>query len=217
VFVKAVNHQSALIHQPARRRRLALAAIVTGVALVSSACAVGQHAATATDRPAIDGTIAQVGSIKLENISVQAPNIGSRPTGTAFYQPGDNAPMTLILVNNSHSSDTLTSVTGPFTSWAVVPTGSVADEAALKTGSTSQPVGPGGSVALGLSNLGVGTGVSPETLVLIALKGTGKLYPGSEVRLTFTFANAGKVTVSVPVQLSAQPNDVSVPAGASGA
>jgi hypothetical protein len=71
-------------------------------------------------------------------------------------------------------------------------------------------------VALGLSNLGVGTGVSPETLVLTNLKGSTNLYPGSEVPLTFTFANAGKVTVSVPIQLSAQPNDVSVPAGAAG-
>lgn len=211
-----MNYESAPIPGSALRRRLALAAIVASVALVSSACAVGQHAATATDRPAIDATIAQVGSIKLENIAVQAPNIASRPTGTAFYQPGDNAPMTLILVNNGHKADTLTSVTGPFTSWAIVPTGSVTDPNALKSGSTSQVIGPGGSVALGLSNLGVGTGSSAETLVLGSLTGS-KLYPGTNVTLTFTFANAGKVTVAVPVQLTATPNDVSVPAGPSGA
>jgi copper(I)-binding protein len=210
VLVKAVTHQSAIA------RRVGIAVILSGVALVSSACAVGQHAATATDRPAIDGTTAQLGLLKLEDISIQTPNVSGRPTGTSFYATGDDAPMTLVIVNNGHSADTLTGVSSPaFTSWAIVSTATLTDPAAVKAGATSQPIQPGASVALGLSGLGVGTGVSPQTLVLRGLGATTKaLYPGSDVKVTFTFANAGTVTMDVPVQLSAVPNEVSVPAPA---
>ena len=199
----------AVNHQPAVSRRIGIAVILAAVALLSTACAQGQKASTATDRPAIDGTIGQVGQLKLEDVSIQAPNVASRPTGTSFYAVGDDAPMTIVIVNNGHNSDTLTSVTGPFTSWAVVATGSASDPTAIQAGAKSQAVAPGAAVSLGLSGLGVGTGTSPDTLVLHSLTGK-QLYPGSEIPLTFTFANAGTITLQVPVQLTAAPNSLTV-------
>jgi copper(I)-binding protein len=210
VLVKAVNHPSA------RTRRVGLAVILTGVALVSTACATGQDAATATNRPAIDATIAHVGAMKLEDISIQAPNVSGRATGTSYYAAGDTVPMTLILVNDGHTTETLTGVSGPFASSAVVATDDLSDPTAVKAGAASIQIGPGASVALGLSNLGVGTGYSPNTLVLRGLT-SKSLYAGAVVPLTFTFATAGKVSVRVPVQITPTPNDASIPpAGGTG-
>jgi copper(I)-binding protein len=211
VLVKAVNHQSAIA------RRMGIAVILSGVALLSSACAIGQHAATATDRPAIDGTTVQTGLLKLDDISIQAPDITTRSTGKAFYAPGDNAPMTLVIDNNGHTADVLTGVTGASTSWSVVATAKASDKTAVAAGATSVTIPPGGSVSLGLSGLGVGSGVSPQTLVLQSLTGPADVYPGSDVPLTFTFKNSPTVTVEVPVQLTSVPNDISIPAPASGA
>jgi copper(I)-binding protein len=47
---------------------------------------------------------------------------------------------------------------------------------------------------------------------------TKRLYPGAAVSLTFTFANAGSVTVMVPVGLSSSPGTAVVsPPSSSGA
>ena len=65
---------------------------------------------------------------------------------------------------------------------------------------------------LGLSNLGVGTGVSGKTLVLYGLtKANGNLYPGTVIPITFTFAKGGSTTLDVPVALTSTPTTGSVP------
>ena len=195
-------------------RRMLGAAALAAAAIGLTACGAGQHAATAIDKPAIAGTGGSIGSIKLLNVSVQAPNISGRPTGDKFYAAGDNAPLTLTMVNSGHNADTLTSVTSTaFSTWGIVSTPLVT-VASSGTGSTSQVIAPQTSVALGLTDLGVGNGSSPNTLVMGGLKGAN-LYPGSVVPITFTFANSGSVTLQVPVDLTGSPTTGSVapPAG----
>lgn len=192
------------------QRRVAVAGALAAAAISLTSCAAGQHAATATDKPAIAGTGGSVGTIKLLDVTVQAPNITSRDTGTKFYTAGDNAPLTITLVNSGHDADTLTSVTSTaFTAWQVVSTPLVTEDSASTGGATSQVVPPQTSVALGLSNLGVGTGQSANTLVMTGLKGAD-LYPGSVVPITFTFANSGSVTLDVPVDLTSTPTTGSI-------
>jgi copper(I)-binding protein len=43
-----------------------------------------------------------------------------------------------------------------------------------------------------------------------------RIYPGSTMVLTFTFANAGSITVRVPVAASATPHTSVIPAPSSG-
>jgi copper(I)-binding protein len=212
VDVKAVSGHSALV------RRASVVAVLGVAALGLSSCAVGQHAATATDRPAIAGTGASVGSIDLQDISLQAPEITTRATGAKFYATGDDAPMTLVIVNDGHSPDTLTGITSTaFTSWGIVSTDALTQPDAIKGGATSVTVGANESVGLGLTDLGVGIGSSDRTLVLHTLAAkSSPLYPGSNVNLTFTFAHAGSVTVAVPVDLTSTPDDASIPAPPSG-
>lgn len=53
----------------------------------------------------------------------------------------------------------------------------------------------------------VSWGVPDSKRVLVLLSSVGKVYPGTTVKITFTFARAGSVSVEVPVQLSTEPAD----------
>jgi len=207
--VKAVSEQSGTGH-PSTGRRLSIAAALVAAAVSLTSCAVGQHAATAIDRPAIAGTSGVVGSISLQNVSIQAPSISGRETGTKFYATGDDAPMSLTIINNGHTADTLTSVTSAgFTSWAVVDTTLVGKP--ITAGATTEVIDANESLALGVGDLGVGTGSSASTLVLRGLTAAAKsLYPGTTIDVTFTFATAGSVTLHVPVDLSKSPTTGSI-------
>ena len=193
-------------------RRIAVATALAAAAAISlSSCAAGQHAATAVDKPAIAGTGGSVGTIDLLDVSVQAPNVPGRDTGSKYYVVGDNAPLTITLVNTGHAADTLTSVTSTsFASWQIVSTPLVTEGSSASGGSTSQVIAPQSRVALGLSNLGIGSGESADTLLMTGLQGND-LYPGSVIPITFTFANAGSVTLNVPVDLTSSPTTGSVP------
>lgn len=199
----------------ARRFGLVAAAAVAALGLTS--CAAGQYAATAVVKPAIAGTSGAVGSMELQNVSIQAPNVSGRDSGTKYYTAGDNAPMALTVTNVGHAADTLTAVTSPaFTSWTIVGTGSSASASAGAGAASGSPtpvqnIAPNERVGLGLSNLGVGSGTSPQTLVLTGLTASaGNLYPGASVDVTFTFSSAGSITLHVPVDLSSTPTSGSV-------
>ena len=103
--MKAVSEQSGTGH-PSTGRRFGIAAAVAAAAITLTSCAAGQHAATAIDRPAIAGTGGQIGSISLQNVSIQAPAISGRETGTKFYATGDDAPMSLTISPSRSSSRT---------------------------------------------------------------------------------------------------------------
>ncbi|WP_338177558.1 hypothetical protein [Jatrophihabitans sp.] len=195
-------------------RRVNVVAVLAAAALGLTACATGQHAATSDEKPAIAGTHATIGSIDIQDLSIQAPAVSSRPTGTKFYATGDNAPLTVAFINDGHSSDTLTGITSTaFSGWSVVDTAALTQAAAVKAGATQVVVAPGRSVTFGITDTGVGIGSSEQTIVLQSLQaGANPLYPGSTAKLTFTFANAGAVSVNVPVDLSSTPDSATIPA-----
>jgi hypothetical protein len=215
VDVKAVNGQSGAespgLSAGTRSRRsarlLGVAVALTAAMITLTSCAVGQHAATAIDKPAVAGTGGNVGSMDLQNVSIQAPNVTGRDTGTKFYAAGDNAPMTLTLINVGHVADALVSVTSTaFSSWAIVDTSALTQP--LAGGASQQVINPNERVGLGLTNLGVGTGSSAQTLVLA--KASKQIFPGSTIDVTFTFATAGSITLHVPVNLTSAPTTGSI-------
>jgi hypothetical protein len=63
-------------------------------------------------------------------------------------------------------------------------------------------IGPGQRVSWGVPE-------AEGALLLLGLK--RQLYPGTTVSITFTFAEAGSVTVAVPVQLSSNPTSSVLP------
>lgn len=194
------------------------ALVAASAAVLTAACAAGQHAATAEQQPALDGTQGQVGSIELEGVSLHAP---TQPA----YAPGSDVAMTVYIVNNGHTGDTLTKVTSPAFpgGWDVVaadsmsagagaPSSTTPSAAASPATGTPLLVGAGAAVGLGLTQLDSQGGRSTQVLVLKGLSGK-PLYPGTTVQITFTFANAGAATLSVPVQITTTPNSQTLPAG----
>jgi len=218
--------------QPSIARRIVIGVAAAGAVLLTASCAAGQHAASANESPSIDGANAKVGSMLLRTVAITTPN-------GKCYLPGSDAPLSLVLVNNGRDSDTLTSVTSPrFSSYTVAKTaddlnpatgsgscaaaasGSAAASGAPATGSSSsaapaaapQTVAAGKSLQLGLKNTGT-TDPGVPTAPIVVLDGLtgGPLHPGESVPVTFSFATAGKITLQVPVQLSAAPNNSVIP------
>lgn len=86
------------------------------------------------------------------------------------------------------------------------------------TGATQPPgslgslsIKSGLSLAIGLS--GTGTDTSGQPVILLEGLRKGPLFPGESIPITFTFGNAGAVTLTVPVQLSVAPNNSRIPSG----
>jgi copper(I)-binding protein len=184
---------------------LRAALVALSAAFLTAACAAGQDAQTANEKPSLDGTQGSVGSIQLEGVALHSPPGSSYPASS-------NVPMSVYIANNGQSADTLTSVTSTaFSGWDVVATPSVQVSAAAgatpaPASGSPQQIGPGAALGFGLTDLtATGTG-SATTLVMMGLaKTSAPLYPGMAVKITFTFAKAGQTTLTVPIHLSVNP------------
>ncbi|PZS14337.1 MAG: hypothetical protein DLM57_14720, partial [Pseudonocardiales bacterium] len=124
--------------QPAIKRRIGLGFVAVCVALLISGCATGQHAQTANEVPAIDGTNGGIGTIQLHAVAIKpAP-------GASSYRSGDAAELQLVVVNTGHASDTLQGVSSPaasafrvFASSAEASAAVSPDASSASSGSTS--------------------------------------------------------------------------------
>lgn len=200
--------------------RVALVAV--GATIVTAACAAGQHAITAEERPSIDGTQGTVGPISLNGVALRAPN------GAQSYPAGASVPLKISIANNGNSADSLTSITSPsFTGWGIVasahvssvPTSPTATPATSPTASPTagpsippakpQTIQPGGALRFGFMNLTPSGAQSPKTILLKGLRSV--LFPADSIKITFTFAKAGSTTLTVPVQLLESPSRQTVP------
>jgi hypothetical protein len=198
-------------------RRIGVA-LTVAAALLTSACAAGQHAQTADEHSTIDGTSADVGGINLRGLSIEAPS-GS----TAYYPPGADVQVKLVIVNNAQQADQLTSITSPaFRSWGAYQSTADADAVISAHAATSSPP-PSASAAplptpqqavtiVGNGRVGWATPEATGALLLVSAKKS--IYPATTIPVTFTFANAGTVTVQVPVALSSSPPSSVIPAPA---
>jgi hypothetical protein len=185
-----------------------VAVCALSAAMLTGACAAGQQAATSEEKPTLDGTFGSVGKIQLEGVAFRAPSGASYATGSAV-------PMSAYIVNNSNSADKLVKVSSSAFSggWDVVPTPTLGSKGSSGSGNgRPQTIGAGSAIGFGLENLSPSGAGSPESLVLLGLsKQNAPLFPGGQVSVTFTFANAGQTTLVVPVKLSSSPNTMTLP------
>ena len=159
-----------------------LRAATVGVLLLSpvalSACSAGQVTQTATQERDKVGAMAQVGDISLRAVELETPRGGS-------YDAGDDAELMLAIVNGGQEDDTLVSVDGDGF-------GDVEIEAA---GSAS-----GGAASDGIDIPAGGTVFVDGDDVSITLTDLDEpLTVAQYLELTFTFENAGEVTLPVTV------------------
>jgi periplasmic copper chaperone A len=204
-----------VIAEPVPMRRLGIG-VAVAVALVTSGCGAGQVAATANQRAVEAGTQADAGTIAIRGLLIQPPN-GRSPS----YNVGAAVPVTAVIVNSGTKADQLTGITSSaFSSWGAFKTigegDAVAAAAGQAPGLNPNPGGP--SLPTPSTNVAIAPGsrvswgVPDATGELLLMKLKQRLFPGTTVVLTFTFANAGSVNVRVPVGLSSAPNTSVIPA-----
>jgi copper(I)-binding protein len=211
--------------------RTLLPAVAVGlIALVVAGCSAGQVTQTDQMEPAVNGNKGEVGDVALRDVVVAYPESGS-------YDAGDDAPLTLTIVNVGGTDDELTAVSSPAATevellgdvslpgraalQVVVPdestpssassaTSPETTESSLPEESITEPSPPGEtgtetseSASEPTSTPEVtGTEVAPQevgTLSIVLTGLTADLPIGRNVPVTFVFAEAGEITLNLPI------------------
>ena len=181
----------------------ALRAATMGVLLLSpvalSACSAGQVTQTATQERDKTGAQAQVGNISLRQAELLHPRGGS-------YQRGDDADLQVAIINGGTEPDTLVRVGGDGFGSAEIQgpaTGTGTSSAASSSAATTTAPT---STASRSSVIEIPTGASifvGGSDYSITLKNLAEpLTTGQYLEVTFTFKNAGDVTLPVTVATS---------------
>ena len=143
----------------------------------------------------------------------------SRRTADPLVQVGAAVPVTAVIVNNGTKADQLTGITSSaFSSWGAFKTigeGDAVAAAAEQTDPTPNPGGPSLPTPITTVAIAPGSrtscGVPDATGELLLMHLKSACSPARPSCLTFTFANAGSVTVRVPVGLSLRPGHLGDP------
>lgn len=179
--------------------------LAVATALLASACAAGKQAQTVEETPVNDANDANAGTIALRAVAVEPPS-GN------YYAKGSSAQLQMVLVNVGSNPDTLTSITSPaFSSWSSLPKTGGASPLALSSSSVGSLPTAGGTQRVTLPpGVRVSYGVPDATRILQVTGIKQVLWPGSAIRVTFTFDRAGSKSVMVPIQLTTPPGTQAV-------
>ena len=190
-------------------------------------CSAGQVAQTAEMEPAVNGNMGQVGNLMLRDVMVAYPENGEA------YAVGEDAPLLLTIANVGGDDDELVGVTSPagtveITGNAKIP-GHTALQVVLPGDNPSAPTSESSAPETTSSAPETTGSDEPEspssessappvtttteeeapdvvgTISLVITGLTGDLPYGKTVPVTFEFAKAGKVTVSLPIAAPATP------------
>ncbi len=166
--------------------RIGLAAAGLVVAATLAGCGAGQVSQVATQEPAVNGTLGNLGPIALRNVHIQAVE-----TGDAL-EPGSDVALLLAVANSSPDvNDRLVGITTDV------------GEVTL-TGNTEVP-------AQGLLAVGVPDGAAELSSVEAATAAgasvalTKPIRNGLTYNFTFTFEKAGQKTLAVPISAGNAP------------
>lgn len=174
------------------RRRSGGSGVLLALAMVSlllAGCSAGQQAQTATEQPTNDEASANVGSLSLLDIAIAYPSGGS-------YARGDDARLDMVITNND----------------VVTPDALVKVRTDAAAGVTISPAAAA-TPAHGLADASAEVEIPPDSAVSfrgsrpsVTLAGlTRPMLPGEVVQVTFVFAKAGAVTVTVAVAAPTSP------------
>ena len=177
---------------PTRRVVTALA-LAAGATLTLSACGAGQISQTAIQVAAINGNNAEVGSIALRNVHVIYPN-----SEEYSIEPGGTALLGFTVVNlDTRTPDVLTDISTEFASSVNAEEIEIAPQSSVIAGESTE------TARLDESPQPAQTQETPPdapSIATVELVGLNELVrPGLTVPVTFSFAEAGDITVSVPI------------------
>lgn len=158
-------------------RLVAATAGLAACGLLITGCGSGQISQTADQESAVNGMSANVKSIALRNVHLQATQTSD------FLQPGRIVPLLFVAANDSADvNDKLVGITSEFGKVAL-------------TGDTSIPAG--GALVAGAGEAAQAMGAATPVTALVTL--TDEVTNGLAYNFTFDFEKAGKTTVAVPI------------------
>jgi copper(I)-binding protein len=167
--------------------RFQLAACGVAAALALSGCGAGQVSQTATQEPAVNGTLAMVGPIALRNIHLRATQ------STDYVQPGSDVDLLFVAVNDSPDvNDKLLAVSSDIGTISLTGDTTVPANGVLVVGEPDGQVAP-------LEAAEKASAVQAK----IAL--SKPITNGLTYKFTFDFDQAGETTVLVPISAGEQP------------
>ena len=176
-----------------------LAACGLAAAFALSGCSAGQVAQTATQEPAVNGTLATVGEIALRNIHLRATQ------STDYVQPGRDVELLFVAANNSPDvNDKLLSVSSDVGTVSLSGDTTVPANGVLLVGEPDGQIAP-------LEAAEKANAVEAK----IAL--SKPITNGLTYNVTVDFDKAGETTVAVPISAGEQPRrEEAVEAGDTG-
>jgi copper(I)-binding protein len=165
---------------------------VLAVTLALSGCGMGEEAQTPQEVRITPGTGGRVGSVAVRDAKIVFS--GPIPDGVV-YRPGDDAPLQLTVVNDGTAPDALVAVRSP-----IAGSGSVVGDATM----------PGGhGLVAGYDHPVAATTLPRQSEVDVTLVDvTTPIRSGLTYPVTFVFARAGELSMTLPVEV---PADVPVP------
>jgi copper(I)-binding protein len=218
------------------RLRLLPVVLGIGAAIVVSGCSAGQITQTDTQVPAVNGSMGTVKQIAVRDVRLAFPagktyfSKGENASLLVTIANSGQADDKLVSVSSpdfGSGAQIVGDATIPgfhaisATETAVAPvTTTTTTTATSTTGTSTTGTSTTGTSTTGTSTTGTSTSTSatatttsapalPIGSIRIQLVGltADKLVPGQTVRVTFTFANSGDLTLNVPIAASPHPRD----------
>lgn len=183
-----------------RTSAVALAACGLSAAIVLSGCSAGQISQSASQQPAVNGTLAWVGDptsgIALRNVHLRAPQTSD------YVRPGGDAELLFVAVNESaEKDDRLVSITSS------VGTVSLTGNLTVPAGGTLIVGTPDGTPSALDATEGANT-------VEASVQLTEPISNGLNYPFTFTFERSGQTELNVPISAGETPRrEAAVEAG----
>ncbi len=178
---RKVNAVSMIVSVPRRLRRAGLALTIAAAVGSTVGCGAGQISQTATQQAAVNGNDARLGALHLLNVYFHA-----EPTESARARYGQ-VRLSFTVVNNSLDTERLVSIDSPAASLT------------LDGPVQARQIRPGTSLSAGQPVEQFDKPTAPdEPLTVRAQMPAESIRPGLTHPVTFTFAEAGPVTLAVP-------------------
>jgi copper(I)-binding protein len=163
-----------------------------GIGLLLAGCEAGQNNPTSQQVTVVNGANERIGAIKLSNVQFYP---AANAKGRDYYKSGDDIALIAQITNTAATNDRLVKISSPdFTGVAYHGSHVIAGNTTYTSGFSHD----GGTVA----DVHADASAAPQTSVIrITMKNLQRkrFYSGPTLPVTFTFARAGSVTLSVPM------------------
>jgi copper(I)-binding protein len=172
---------------------MAFVAGAAGIGLLLAGCEAGQTSPTSHQVSVINGADQQVGSVKLSDVQFYPAGAPGAPN-REYYRRGDDVALIAQITNTADAPDRLTGISSPdFGSVTYHGSHTIKGRSTLVTGVSHN----GGSVP-GRHTASTAPRRSSARITMKTLQ-RNRFYSGPTIPVTFSFAKAGRVTMSVPM------------------